>query len=125
MDRCEDFPCCGHQIGECPIGPAKPCPECGRMFEPCNNGSTYCLACGSRPKLPKFDMAPMLAPPQPGDRAARVKIGNCVECEAEGHLYWVRYGQKHENLCAGCADSYGQAAADNASDCLDGFYDQD
>lgn len=51
MSRCEDFPCCGHQIGECPTGPAKRCPDCGRMFEPCSDGEKYCLACGQTPKF--------------------------------------------------------------------------
>lgn len=47
--RCEDFPCCGHALNECPTGPAKECPDCGRIFEPCSLGTKYCLACGSRP----------------------------------------------------------------------------
>jgi hypothetical protein len=47
--KCEDFPCCGHALGECPNGEAKECPDCGRMFMPCSLGEIYCLPCGSRP----------------------------------------------------------------------------
>jgi hypothetical protein len=53
--RCEDFPCCGHAQGECPTGKSKPCPECGRMFEPCSLGETYCLSCGQRPRISRED----------------------------------------------------------------------
>lgn len=124
--RCEDFPCCGHQLGECPTGPAKECPECGRVFEPCSLGETYCLACGQRPRMKKFDMGPMpFLMPQPGDREPRAKTGKCSECETEGPLWWAIYGRRHENLCQDCADAYGQAAADDAQDERLGLNDYD
>jgi hypothetical protein len=124
MARCEDFPCCGHVLNECPTGPAKPCPDCGRMFEPCSLGEEYCLACGQRPRMPKFDMAPMAA------IDGLPIYGTCVECEncheedrGPVPLYWARYGKRHENLCQDCADAYGQAAADDAYDLQSGDYD--
>ncbi len=112
--RCEDFPCCGHVLGECPTGPAKPCPDCGRMFEPCSNGSEYCLACGSRPAPPQFSQEPCAD-------------GKCDCCERNGERVLFRQGNKRQypgmNLCRDCVDEWYQAAADDADDLRNGAFD--
>lgn len=123
---CEDFPCCGHVLNECPTGPEKRCPDCGRSFMPCSLGEIYCLACGQTPRAPKFEMGEMLIDaPKAGDSLTRVdkqKVGICVECECwawDGQpqpLFWARYGKRHDNLCHDCADAYGQAASDDEHD---------
>ena len=117
MARCEDFPCCGHQLGECPTGPAKNCPDCGRLFEPCSLGDVYCLACGSRPPAPKLKME------------NKGTQGTCTECGCQttgGYdtLRKVTWGRDiHDNICEGCEDAYGQACAEDADDRAHGRFD--
>jgi hypothetical protein len=58
MARCEDFPACGHQIGECRsdggegivgVDAAQRCPECHRTFVPCSEAELMCYRCGQTP----------------------------------------------------------------------------
>jgi len=52
MLRCEDFPCCGHQIGECPTdNKSHICKECGRSFMPDSMTWNYCYPCGQTPRF--------------------------------------------------------------------------
>lgn len=45
MSRCEDFPCCGHEPGDCPDDEGRMrCVECGRKLE-LNARSSICPTC--------------------------------------------------------------------------------
>lgn len=49
MPRCEDFPCCGHEAGDCPALRADgseiwKCVECGKRL-PRNAPSSICAKC--------------------------------------------------------------------------------
>lgn len=49
---CEDYPCCGHSFGECPITDSKgrerwKCTECGKIL-PLNAPSSICTKCLKR-----------------------------------------------------------------------------
>lgn len=105
--KCEDFPCCGHQLGECPSGPVKQCPECGQGFEPCSLGTEYCLACGSRPHLPKLSQtfSKSLNP-----------ICPCCGTNCDENMiaqFDVKYGREFVGVCEDCADEFGQAACED------------
>lgn len=48
MARCEDFPCCGHEQGDCPDAQGRMrCVECQRRL-PKNSGSSICPKCLTR-----------------------------------------------------------------------------
>lgn len=43
--RCEDFPCCGHEAGDCPDSKGRmKCVECGKRL-PKNADSSICPRC--------------------------------------------------------------------------------
>ena len=49
MPRCEDFPCCGHEPGDCPSTDSKGraryrCVECGKRLA-ANAASSICSPC--------------------------------------------------------------------------------
>lgn len=46
---CEDYPCCGHELGDCPTEDSKgrkrwTCVECGKRLPP-NSPSSICRVC--------------------------------------------------------------------------------
>ena len=52
MNRCEDFPCCGHALNECPRIDSKgrerwTCVECGKPLR-LNASSSICPKCTKR-----------------------------------------------------------------------------
>jgi hypothetical protein len=48
MPRCEDFPCCGHESGDCPDSQGRmTCVECGKKLAK-NVSSSICVACLQR-----------------------------------------------------------------------------
>ena len=52
MARCEDYPCCGHEPGDCPTYDSKgrarfTCVECGKRL-PANAPSSICNTCMRR-----------------------------------------------------------------------------
>jgi hypothetical protein len=52
MARCEDYPCCGHEAGDCPTIDSKgrqvwTCVECGKKL-PHNSPSSICRPCTRR-----------------------------------------------------------------------------
>lgn len=57
--RCEDYPCCGHEAGDCPVySPGSgylryPCLGCGKRIK-CGSsddaGSSYCRRCLNNPR---------------------------------------------------------------------------
>jgi hypothetical protein len=52
MARCEDYPCCGHEAGDCPSTDSEgrqrwTCVECGKIL-PFNSGSSICEKCLAR-----------------------------------------------------------------------------
>jgi predicted amidophosphoribosyltransferase len=52
MARCEDYPCCGHEPGDCPTIDSKgnarfTCVECGKRL-PLKARSSICPACARR-----------------------------------------------------------------------------
>ena len=52
MARCEDFPCCGHEAGDCPTRDSKgrerwTCVECGKRL-PLKATSSICARCTRR-----------------------------------------------------------------------------
>ena len=54
--KCEDFPCCGHSIGECPdYTQINTCGECGRKFHPDSENEEFCLSCNSKFKAKQYD----------------------------------------------------------------------
>lgn len=45
MPRCEDYPCCGHEAGDCPDSEGRmKCVECGGKL-PKNSPSSICPTC--------------------------------------------------------------------------------
>lgn len=45
MVRCEDFPCCGHELGDCPDSRGRmTCVECGKRL-PTTATSSICTKC--------------------------------------------------------------------------------
>lgn len=45
MPRCEDYPCCGHESGDCPGSDGRMrCVECGRKLSQ-NAASSICPKC--------------------------------------------------------------------------------
>jgi hypothetical protein len=63
MNRCEDYPCCGH--GPPPLGDGGGCPDeegrfdcaaCGTKL-PKNHFSALCKACHASPPEDEFEMA--------------------------------------------------------------------
>lgn len=45
MARCEDYPCCGHEAGDCPDASGRMrCVECGKRL-PKNASSSICPKC--------------------------------------------------------------------------------
>jgi len=45
MARCEDFPCCGHEAGDCPDSHGRmKCVECGKRL-PRTATSSICVRC--------------------------------------------------------------------------------
>lgn len=109
MARCEDAPCCGHALNECPTGPSKECPDCGHMFEPTAMNSIYCLACGSLPMLPKVHLKSCGA-------------GNCDECGRFEPRKEFKRGRDTRLLCEDCLDEWMQAAADDEQERRYGDY---
>lgn len=48
MARCEDYPCCGHEAGDCPDSDGRMrCVECGKRLRK-NAHSSICLRCLER-----------------------------------------------------------------------------
>ena len=48
MSRCEDFPCCGHEPGDCPDSKGRfKCVGCGNPL-PKKNPTSFCSACVRR-----------------------------------------------------------------------------
>ena len=48
MPRCEDYPCCGHEPGDCPDSQGRmSCVECGKRL-PKTASSSICSACMKR-----------------------------------------------------------------------------
>ena len=46
--RCEDYPCCGHEPGDCPDSQGRmKCVGCGKRL-PKNSASSYCVSCYQR-----------------------------------------------------------------------------
>jgi len=46
MPYCEDYPCCGHEAGDCPDEKGRmKCVECGKRL-PRNASSSMCVKCG-------------------------------------------------------------------------------
>jgi len=45
MARCEDYPCCGHEAGDCPDASGRmTCVECGRRLSK-KATSSICMTC--------------------------------------------------------------------------------
>lgn len=45
MSYCEDFPCCGHEAGDCPDSEGRfKCVGCGALL-PRNNPDSFCAEC--------------------------------------------------------------------------------
>ena len=58
MARCEDYPCCGHESGDCPTVDAKgnerwTCVECGKRL-PLKAPSSICSGCQRRMKRQRW-----------------------------------------------------------------------
>ena len=48
MARCEDYPCCGHEPGDCPDSRGRmKCVECGKRL-PVSATSSICAKCERR-----------------------------------------------------------------------------
>ena len=48
MARCEDYPCCGHEPGDCPDSDGRyTCVGCGKRL-PRSAPSSYCTTCQRR-----------------------------------------------------------------------------
>lgn len=48
MKKCEDFPCCGHELGDCPDGQERlSCIDCGKKL-PRRATSSICDKCQKR-----------------------------------------------------------------------------
>lgn len=58
MARCEDFPCCGHEPGDCPDAAGRmKCVECGKRLAK-NAASSICPKCVKRLQARDFDDGP-------------------------------------------------------------------
>lgn len=60
MARCEDYPCCGHEPGDCPEIDSKGraryrCVECGKRLRP-NATSSICGSCQRMMNDPYYDI---------------------------------------------------------------------
>lgn len=55
MARCEDFPCCGHESGDCPDSSGRmKCVECGKR-QPKTATSSICPKCTRRMSCEDYD----------------------------------------------------------------------
>lgn len=55
MARCEDYPCCGHESGDCPDSSGRmKCVECGKRLAKTAT-SSICVACLSRMNRLAYD----------------------------------------------------------------------
>lgn len=55
MPRCEDYPCCGHEAGDCPDSSGRmTCVECGKRLAK-NATSSICAKCLRKMNFNDYD----------------------------------------------------------------------